>query len=84
MASALLLLLTLTLPLKAPGWQAPLPCPRSPGLWALPLQKGEDGGEGTRVRGVWGVSRVVGITSLLPWVGMLESRTPQGLEGPGS
>ena len=38
--------------------------------------------QGSGVSG--GVSRVVGITSLLPWVGMLESRTPQGLEGPGS
>ena len=70
------LLLTLMLPLKAPGWQAPPPCPRSPGLWALPLQKGEVGGEGTRVRGVCCVSRVVGVTSLPPWVGMLESRAP--------
>ena len=36
------------------------------------------------LRGVCGVSRVVGVTSLLPWVGMLESREPQRLEGPGS
>ena len=62
-AGALLLsvlLLPLTLPLTAPGWQAPPPCPRSPGLWAWPLWPGEGGGEGTRVRGVFSASRVVG------------------------
>lgn len=33
----------------------------TPGLWAWPLWPGEGGGEGTRVRGVFSASRIVGI-----------------------